>query len=152
MKILQKTTWMRYLFIGLIINCIFFQSCTKIRKEYIQKAEFVYINETNYTIRFPNGMEIITLNPKQTIKSNITVGANEVVNETTYNNTPKLFDIFKTFNIVFFNDLKCLDLSKELKHNPSQIKDYVAEKIGDRTYKFTYTFTEADYNRAVACP
>lgn len=32
------------------------------------------------------------------------------------------------------------------------LKNHTAERVSDVTYKFTYTFTEADYNRSVNCP
>jgi len=55
--------------------------------------------------------------------------------------------------ILKFDQDKCIiDHPLDSPNSIINLKNYVAEKIGDRTYKFTYTFTEADYNRAVACP
>jgi len=152
MKTVQRITWIHYLFIGLIINSLFFQSCGKIRKEYNQVAEFVYVNQTNYTIKFDNGALTIIIKPKENILFKVADGANEVVNESSFKNTPKPFDTYGNYKLVYFDSLKCLDISQEMEHNPTDLKNYVAERISERTYKFTYTFTEADYNRAVTCP
>ena len=55
--------------------------------------------------------------------------------------------------IIKFNDVKCLINVKENDRNSIRdIKNFVAERINNNTYKFTYTFTEADYNRASTCP
>ncbi len=52
-----------------------------------------------------------------------------------------------------FNQTRCLVTTFYTEHSPLNINSYSNEgKIGESTYKFTYTFTEADYNRATTCP
>lgn len=52
-----------------------------------------------------------------------------------------------------FNGNRCLSNQVATsEHSPLNIKNYVVENIDKYTYKFTYTFTEADYDRAITCP
>lgn len=150
MKTIPKVTWINYLIIGLFIS--FTPSCGKIR-EYVKYSEFVYVNQTSHVITFPKGIVTINIKPNETISSKISEeGADKNLTRDSYLTTPKAFDTFDVYKIMYFDNLRCLDLSKDFEHSPAELKNYVAEKIGKRTYKFTYTFTEADYNRAVACP
>lgn len=151
MKTIQKTIWMHYLLIGLFVSLLPI-ACTKARIEYLKDVEHVYINETNYTITFPKGTTTITIKPHETIAFKLRDGSNKNVDENSYNQTPNPFDFIEQYKIIKFDDLKCLDLSKLEVNNPAYLRYYKAERLGKRSYRFTFTFTEADYNRAITCP
>jgi len=150
MKTIQKTTWMLYLFIGLIINCNFLQSCRKGDVERTQDAIFVYENQTSHLIILERAGTITTFMPNTVTSFNVTEYAGKETNEFSYKRNP--FDFYKDDKYVSFDRTKCLDLSILETNNPSNLRHYKAEKLSERKYKFTYTFTEADYNRAVNCP
>jgi hypothetical protein len=151
---MQKNTLASFLMIGLLIS--FFtlvSSCNKIR-EYAQFGTFNFVNQTNYTITFYNKLSPIryaeyTILPNSVTSIEKTQDAIKDVNSTTYHSP---FIGFTPPLIVKFNSVKCLEITPESEHTPLDIKNYAAEKLGERSYKFTYIFTEADYNRATICP
>lgn len=52
-----------------------------------------------------------------------------------------------------FDNNKCLiNQTIDSMHRVLDIKNFAAEKVDRFTYNLTYTFTEADYNRATTCP
>ena len=54
---------------------------------------------------------------------------------------------------VYFDLNKCLIQTRTTENGVFNAASYKQlEKIGKITYKLTFTFTEADYNRAVTCP
>lgn len=149
MKIVQKTTWIKYLTIGLFINISMLNvSCNKIR-EYAQFGDFYFVNQTDYNIIYQKGLEKFNVMANSSILIRDTQDA---IKEVSPNRYHTLFINYNPPLIIKFNDNKCLEFAPNSEHTLLDIKNYVAEKIGKRTYKFTYTFTEADYNRAVACP
>lgn len=54
--------------------------------------------------------------------------------------------------VIQFDGNKCLTMTNSSVNSLLNISNYSAEKIDAFNYKFTYTFTEADYNRATICP
>ncbi|WP_316851673.1 hypothetical protein [Pedobacter agri] len=136
----------RYLIIGLIMSITFiFGGC--IRDDFRDwYGECPYLNSTNHHIN----IDTINIPPKTTkIKTRtyrITGKRSDVSNyASSYDNIP-------TYNIKF-NNSKCLmDVKKNDENSIINIKNYTAERVNDVTYKFTYTFTEADYHRAANCP
>lgn len=120
MKTVQKTIWMLYLLIGLPISLTL--SCGKI-SEYVQYAEIVYVNETNHLITFPKGIVTVTIKPNETVSSKISREVTERrLTPESYTTIPKAFDTFDIYKIVYFDNLRCLDLSKNIEHNPSELK------------------------------
>ena len=148
----QKPTWRHYIFIGIAISLLLTISCGRKLTDWIQHAEYQYVNQTNYNITFPKGAVNVIVRPNTITTFKMTFGANEIVTANSFANDGNPFDLTDTYKRIFFDNLKCLDLSTLTINNPSNFKNYVAERIDKRTFKFTYTFTEADYNRAVTCP
>ena len=148
----QKTIWIRYFFIGIVINLLLTISCGRKFTDWLQHAEFEYVNQTNYTITFPKGQVNVVVKPNTTTIFKMTFGANEIVTADSFPNNGSPFGFTDTYKSIFFDNIKCLDLSTLTINNPSDKKNYVAERLDGRTYKLTYTFTEADYKRAVTCP
>ncbi|SFH34752.1 hypothetical protein [Pedobacter insulae] len=149
----QKTIWMPYLQIGAIFSILLlFNACKKGKTEYERSPVFHIINATSHQINFdayPN-----TYNIKA--NSSITIEENQVVegkenNSFNYSSPYKKYDNSPT--TIRFDQIKCLVMQTESsEHSITNINSFIAENIDRYNYKFTYTFTEADYNRAVTCP
>ena len=156
MKTQPKATWIHYFFIGITISgFILMQSCSKKTTSWIQYAEFHYVNKTIYNIKYPESLQIYNVDAQKNIILKRIQDSGEKVDETTYYN-PLSSDFPRKVTdppiIVKFSDVKCLIISENTENSPYDMRNYVAERISERQYKFTYTFTEADYNRAVNCP
>ena len=152
----QKNMWKRYLTLGLIISIIaLFYSCDKGDYRYTKKSEFKFINATNYSITYPIGYERFNILPNSSIffEESIFVGDSKKSAELSdYKSPLEQNSVIQNLTIKFGNT-KCLIDVKLLDINSIRnIKNFVAEKLGESNYKFTYTFSEADYNRAVNCP
>ena len=146
----QNNTWMRYLRLGIIINIlILFYSCNKIT-EFTQEGDFYFVNETNHRITFDKGLEKFNVLPKSTTLFTDIQDSGGRASASNYQSP--LMIISRGGLTVRFNDNKCLENNYYTEHSILDINNFVAEKISIRKFKFTYTFTEADYNRAVACP
>lgn len=143
----QKNIWMRFLIIGGLISIsLLLNSCTK---DYEQTAEFVIINNTDCKISFDERLKGYNLLPKQLYKSIEVMYGNKNINENSYRSPLYMAGPIT----IAFNNNKCLVLQTiDSEHSILNIKNFVAEKNGSRSYKFTYIFTEADYNRATTCP
>ena len=145
----QSNIWMRFLVLGIIISLpLFINSCQKIN--YGQFAEFHFVNKTNHAITYNEGFEKYNVAAMSTtiVKESQSAGKN-----VTAEGYHRPFIDSRGSIILKFDQDKCIiDHPLDSPNSIINLKNYVAEKIGDRTYKFTYTFTEADYNRAVACP
>ena len=150
----QNNIWMRYLALGIVINGLLLLGCGKIRHERFQKAEFRFVNKTNYDITYEQkGLESYHVAANKTITVNQTQDVDRVANATTYLSPFRYINAFpERYGIIEFNHTKCLKVTFDDAFGPLNIKNYVAEKMDKNTYKFTYTFTEEDYNRATACP
>ena len=141
---------MRYLQLGSIISLVaILFSCDKIGDP-VRDGEFYFINQTNHTITYNNLFEEYNLAPKATILIKQT---QDVIGKFNVNDyfSPFLMRTKEPI-IIKFNADKCLQATMTSENSILDIKSYNAEKINKYTYKFTYTFTEADYNRAVTCP
>jgi len=144
-----KTTWMRFLMLGIFSLFLIGFSCKKIEPD--MDGEYVYINSTNHTISFltphVNSFKLLGL---QTHLIKLYEIARKKTRPETYgtpfNNTDS--------EVIQFDGNKCLTMtsSNSSENSLLNISNYSVEKIDNRTYKFTYTFTEADYNRATTCP
>jgi hypothetical protein len=149
-----NNTLMRFLTLGLVFNIILISSCSKKFVNPARDADFHFINMTDKNISYEVGLEKFNLKPSETI----TIGQSQddsglELSPSSYSNpfrelmTPQDKDI-----IIKFNVNKCWTTAVGTDHSPLDIKNYTSEKLGERKYKFTYTFTEADYNRAITCP
>lgn len=153
METLQKTTWTHYLIIGLLISLFGLSNSCKKTRDYAQDGEFNFVNQTNHYISYQKGFEKYNLAPQATVIINQVQDApGKNVDVNTYSNPfTKEYSYTEPF-VIKYNDNRCLTITRSSEHTPLDIKNYNAEKLGERKYKFTYTFTEADYNRAVTCP
>lgn len=144
-----------YFTIILICLSVITFSCKKVG-EPIKHAKYILVNQTQHDITFIPEFSVNNLAANKTLEKSITTDANS------YNDSPKnYFSIFgdnaaiKGLGLKFvvkFNGNKCWQPPYEGEHSPLDINSYVAKKVENNNYIFTYTFTEADYNRAVNCP
>lgn len=144
----QNNIWIRYSLIGTIGSLLIcFASCVK--HEFVHDAEFYFINKTDHHISYNYGLDKYNLNPSETRVFREEQGSVRNIDKATFSTPFKVttFDVTLTFD-----GTKCLVVSPTGTFGPLNIKNYVAEKTGKRAYKFTYTFTEEDYNRATPCP
>ena len=147
----QKTIWMRYLTFGLIISSILlFISCRK--THFLNSGEFVFVNKTNYNITYDQ----VNLQKFNVVANGITVfptsfDGGKDLNPASY--LSPLMGLNSGLVNIQFGANKCLLKQNQNSENSIlNIKSFVSEKLGIGKYKFTYTFTDADYNRAVTCP
>ncbi|RZK37716.1 MAG: hypothetical protein EOO90_24550 [Pedobacter sp.] len=143
----QNNMWMRFLVLGAF--SLFFVGFSCKHKGFERDGEYVYINSTNHAISFftPH-FNSFSLLGREThviqlhLPAGKTIGPETFV--TPFNNNNTL--------ILQFDGNKCLTMTNTSENSILNMYHYTAEKISSRAYKFTYTFTEADYNRATACP
>ncbi|WP_421945206.1 hypothetical protein [Pedobacter sp.] len=147
----QNNTLKSYLIIGLIISInSILGGCVR-DNFYDQYGQYQFINETNYNITYNTGLEDFNILPKSTIIFEEKYRGEGKKPEASNYNSP--FKYYSSDLVIKFNSLKCLvNVKYDDVHSIRNIKNYTAERVNDVTYKFTYTFTEADYNRAVNCP
>ncbi len=109
-------------------------------------GEYVYINSTNHIISFltPHFNSFNLLGLKTHLIKEYQVAGKKGTLRTPFNNSNSL--------VIQFDGNKCLTMTNLSENSLLNINHYSVEKIDDWTYKFTYTFTEADYNRATICP
>lgn len=146
MRTQQKTNCTLFLIFGLIFSL---GSCSKIT-DYSRRSTYEFINNTDYSITQELGFEKYNV----AANSRISVSFDDLFykkNASIEDYRPPFSGLGRSLTLKF-DGVKCLTMRDELINSPSNIKSYQAEKLGDNNYKFTYTFTEADYNRAVACP
>ena len=150
----QDNTLKHYLTIGLIISfCILFNSCEKF-KNYAIGGEFRFVNTTGYNITYDqaNFKEYNVLANSTTVIRISQKSSFEIKNAVP-SNYRSPFVVSSIDNVIVkFGVNKCLIMqSKDGINNIRDINNFVAEKISTNNFRFTYTFTEADYNRAVTC-
>ncbi len=145
----QNNIWMRYLVLGGIFSLlILYGSC---RKEYVRNGIFYFVNQTNHNITYENLFQEYNVAPNATIEIVQPQYANEKFDVNKYF-SPLLAKRKDTVSIRFNNNRCLTNQTINSIHSVLDIKNFVREKIGNISYKFTYTFTEADYNRATTCP
>ena len=144
----HKTTWMRYLMLGSFIFLLFIISC---KKHYRSTGEYHFINKTNYNITFEKGFDSYNLSPNATYTMSYGQDSGKEIDPKNF--IPPLMIASNGGLTIRFNQTRCLVTTFYTEHSPLNINSYSNDgKIGELTYKFTYTFTEADYNRATTCP
>ncbi len=141
-----KITWMPYLIIGTSI-ILLLNSCTSGETEYIVKANYIYINNTNHIIEVLNSK---TINPNETLQ--ITFEGEGEKNTTETNYVPP----FESGSVIKYNTSKCYIIKPNglgfgRGEGPAGIQNYEWRKISERYYEFTYHFTEVEYNKAENC-
>jgi hypothetical protein len=153
MTITQKTIWMRYLLLGVFSVSFFGFSCKK-RVDYAQYAEFRYLNSTSKKIvmDYPKKKFAIEANGGEYYFEVKGIGPKTI--------SPDSYNFSLPINLTEENRIpvtikigeKCFTSTERSEHTLINVNSYQIEKIDEGHYKFTYTFTEADYNLAVNCP
>jgi hypothetical protein len=150
MQTVQNKIWTYYLLLGAFSLSILTFSCGI--SEYVQNAQFYYVNDTDYTIKLIKQSKTYVFLPRQTTIINEEQVGDGSVNVEDFR-SPFTNDVnLKGKDLIFQLDNKCLTHTTNSEHSIINLKNYIAERVNKITFKFTYTFTEADYNRAVACP
>jgi hypothetical protein len=139
---------MRYLTLGIsMLTPSLIMSC-KSDIDYIVNGTYVYINSTDSLIQVKSSVYDFVIKPKQAHTLVQSGDGSKDINESSYV-SPMLGAV-----LIFYN-IKCdtLNSGLNLRSGPgiTGIENYNSEKVADRHYKFTYTFTQADMDKAVAC-
>ncbi len=150
MKTLQNNTWIHYLTLGLIFSLLTSGSCNKM-SEFRQEGEFYFVNKTTHKIVINEQRLKLEIEPSQIFHLYQLQLSQKVTRPEDYQD-PITQEIGPSYDITIHIGDKCLKQVKSDVNSILNIKSYTAEKLGERKYKFTYTFTDADYERAVACP
>lgn len=157
MKILRNTILTRYLTISLI-SFLFgsIAACNK-KTDQVMEGEFYFINNTARKITFSAGFEKYNLAPnaRSTVFIISDISDKAISEDSFY--VPFLkeesYKVPLEPIIINFGNNKCIIMREMLgNRNPLNIKSYFRERLSERKYKFTYTFTEADYSAAPVCP
>ncbi|TDG35475.1 hypothetical protein EZJ43_12670 [Pedobacter changchengzhani] len=139
----------------LVLISIITAGCGKKITEYSKQAEYVFINKTAYSITYIKNSETYNVGPSATMTVKITTDGSENVQASEYMSPFGDNEAYKNSGIKFivkFDGNRCWEPPFEGSHSPLDIKSYSNERIATNNYKFTYTFTDDDYNRAVNCP
>lgn len=147
---------MRFLIIGIsAIIGISFIGCGDEDVEYKMTVDFVYVNQTDNTIRFSIR--------EPSIGDSIDVKLNPKTQSSTYsyeisgapkNPTPEnccqgvLEGNIGTYSIIILNDEQYVVHEGEKSVLISNYKDSI---ISDRHFRYTYTFTEMDFENSLPC-
>jgi hypothetical protein len=129
--------------ISLVSLIVWTNSC-KTDKDYLVTGTYVYLNETDSVIEIERGQYPFVIYPKQ---SHTITASGEGPEFVTVNN---YVSPFNGEVVIIYGMNKCDTL-----FNPTEgildLKNYVVENIDAWHYKFTYTFTLADMDKAVPC-
>lgn len=148
----QQTTWTRYLLLGLImIGVIISLSACDKAIDWEKYGEFYLVNKTSYKIAIIDPQSKFEIAPFETFHLKQVQPSKKQVLPEEYED-PITQEIGPRLEVIVKIGDKCSIQTKNSTNSIINIKNYVAERINKTTYKFTYTFTEADYHRAVACP
>ena len=149
----RKTTWMRFLVIG--INLILFFTlfgCSKV--DPLKTINYIYINESgkDLTIEVYNELDV------NFISYNLN-NEDRIETHTSRSEVPAIFFYDNTDNeigvrvVIRFPDNKCLYYSYSERDGVFNVQKYskkLLDQSGDR-YTLYYTISEQDYNQAVDC-
>ncbi|KLT63872.1 hypothetical protein AB669_19240 [Pedobacter sp. BMA] len=120
------------------------------------EGEFYFVNNTAHHISFSSGFEKYNLAPNSISPAFIVSDiSDKSITE------PSFYAPFLKENayklpaepiIMRFENSKCVVIRNMLgNRNPLNINSYSSERLTERKFKFTYTFTESDYIEAPAC-
>lgn len=153
----RNNIYLRSFIIGII--SISSLCCTK-KVQPARFGEFYFVNNTSHIITYEYKNSVGnqgTLNKYNIQPNNTTYVEQTQESGQTVDAADFYAPFYKDYDFRFpltvkFDNTNCGDATTDSEHSPLNIKNYVAEKLGERKYKFTFIFTEADYNKAVACP
>ena len=153
----QNSIWMHFFIIGILFgNALFNTGCIPVDVDYGMRFGLTYTNQTDSVIAFvirpyiySNKVEEITLNPKSTIEiynSQSIEGPKDIIVPDSYRNALGSAYLARTENgyskTLLLNDSLCVT---HLNERSVLIENYAQEKIANRNYKYTYTFTDDDF-------
>lgn len=146
MKTLQNSTWMPFLMLGLISMIVF--GCAK--KEWTRQGEFDIVNATTRTVSITDPNKTYEILPGTTLHISQVQPSNKDVVPQSYED-PITQEVGPRQSLTVKIGDKCLIATKDSQHSILNIASYQNQKIDERSYKFTYTFTDDDYKRAGDC-
>jgi len=146
-----------FLAICIAYGCSFFVST-----DYSHNYEFVYINQTDYTLKFKidpawhnqNIFECLPQSSNNVLKVQLEGGKNMRPKETDQimlNNllcSCLLGDCTYLCSIIFVDEISCVEICES---GFVKISNYQCKVLGKRYVRYTYTFTEADFVDAKPC-
>ncbi len=154
----QKTTWMRYLIIGIKLSIIIVVSGC--RNEYTVTADFMYLNETPYNISYnwihpftKDTINVFALLPFENTKlGGFVDGADK---------NPKIetccegyLDGIQSANqiLVIFDNQRCITYEEgEGPTTTNILNGYERRVVTERHFEFTYRFTQDQFDQAELC-
>ena len=146
MKILQNNTWTPFLMLGLISITGF--GCAK--KEWTRQGEFDLVNSTTRTVVIADPNKTYEILPGATLHISQVQPSNKEVVPQSYED-PITQEVGPRQSMTVKIGDKCLTATKNSQNSILNIASYQNQKIDERSYKFTYTFTDEDYKRAGDC-
>lgn len=146
----QMQTWIFYLIIG--VNLLF--SCQPGETEYVVKADFIYINNSQKTIILKDAVDDgdliydIKINPKET-KKFILRGSGGDISKDDVNDCCQYFlESIHDGEIFLKADSLCIYYRHRGAHD---IKNYEGKRLSDRHLEYTYYFTDENLQEAKDC-
>ena len=149
---LQKTTWMLYLIIGI---SIILSSCGKEIIEPFQRVEYTYINKTGIDL----SMEIYNTK-RDRIKQFIILNNQQITTDTTFERGPALF-YFESSEKMIGDSLVLKFVDNNCKYytkvNQDKVFDfttydnYSKKLVSKSEYTLFFTFNENDRSNLVVC-
>ena len=118
-------------------------NCKK-KKDYLSIGTYVYVNSTDSLIEVKNAPYLFTIKPKESHTIEQTGDGSKELTEKSY------VAPFTGGQVILYGNKMCDTLTSS-KEGISGIENYTSERISERHYKFTYTFTQSDYKKAVPC-
>lgn len=141
----QNKTWMSYLLIGISLMIIgALASCSK-DIDYNAKADFIFINDTDYDIKFDGDGSIFNVNARDTTIYFVSTEGPESVNENSFESP---LHTYCYPCILKYNDVKCDTIQD---NGPASIDNFVSRRIGERHIEYTYKFTKEHFDDANQC-
>jgi hypothetical protein len=143
----QKITWTPYILFGISsFFAVVFFGCKK-EIDYKVSADFIYINETAYSIEVISERPFI-LPPMSKHLIMIEGDGEKEVSPESF--VPPFLD-----GIIIYDNVKCDTLlSGQVAgqgEGPTGIQNYISRIKGKRYFEFTYTFTLNDYIKSEEC-
>ena len=145
---LLKKNWMVFLTFGIIL---IFNNCHS--TSWIQRYEFVYINQTDFTIKFiPTSYHSnnVVILPKSSNIVEVLECCEETINKEYAQSVLNFFlrDGGNNSVIVFIDETSCVEF---FDSGFVEILNYQYKMLGKRHVRYTYTFTEADFSNQKTC-
>jgi len=130
-------------------------SCGKKITDWAKNAEYVFVNKTQHNITYIQEFEKYNVAPNSTVTFRTTGEGSENLQADQYTSPfgdPEAYTNAGRNLKLSFNGNRCWQAAPYGNHSPLDIKSYLAEKLSNNNYRFTYIYTEEDYARAGSCP